>query len=150
MQALQDVRALAVELRPSALDDFGLGSALERLAHTFGERSGIETNVETRLTGRLPPEIETTLYRVVQEALSNVVKHAGAEHVSIVVSHRDDSVAATVDDDGHGFDPATVRDDALGLVGMRERLALVGGTLEIESSPGRGTTVAAQVPLAAR
>ena len=70
--------------------------------------------------------------------------------LSIVVSHRDDSVAATVDDDGHGFDPATVRDDALGLVGMRERLALVGGTLEIESSPGRGTTVAAQVPLAAR
>jgi signal transduction histidine kinase len=149
VQALQDVRALAVELRPSALDDFGLGPALDRLAHTFSERSGIETTTETTLDGRLPPEVETVLYRVVQEALSNVVKHAGAEHVSIVLAQRDAWVAATIDDDGRGFDQAVVREDALGLVGMRERLGLVGGTLEIESSPGSGTTVAAQVPLTA-
>jgi signal transduction histidine kinase len=149
VQALQDVRALAVELRPSALDDFGLGSALERLAQTFGERSGIETTVEARLEERLPPEIETTLYRVVQEALSNVVKHAAAEHVSIVVSQRGSTVAATIDDDGRGFDQDDVRDEALGLLGMRERLALVGGSLEIESAPGGGTTLAAQVPLTA-
>jgi signal transduction histidine kinase len=148
VQALQDVRALAVELRPSALDDFGLAPALERLAHTFAERSGIETTVETHLEARLPPEIETTLYRVVQEALSNIVKHAAAERVSIVVSQRGGTVAATVDDDGRGFDEGAVRADALGLTGMRERLALVGGTLELESAPGRGTTVAAQVPLA--
>jgi signal transduction histidine kinase len=145
VQALQDVRALAVELRPSALDDFGLGPALERLAHTFAERSGIETIVETHVDGRLPPEIETTLYRVVQEALSNVVKHAAAGHVSIVVAQRGSSVAATVDDDGQGFDEADIRADALGLTGMRERLALVDGALEIESKPGAGTTVAAQV-----
>jgi signal transduction histidine kinase len=144
VQALQDVRALAVELRPSALDDFGLGPA-----HTFSERSGIETTTETTLDERLPPEVETVLYRVVQEALSNVVKHAGAEHVSIVLAQRDARVAATIDDDGRGFDQADVREDALGLVGMRERLGLVGGTLEIESSPGSGTTVAAQVPLTA-
>jgi signal transduction histidine kinase len=149
VQALQDVRALAVELRPSALDDFGLGPALDRLAHTFSERSGIETTTETTLDERLPPEVETVLYRVVQEALSNVVKHAGAEHVSIVLAQRDARVAATIDDDGRGFDQADVREDALGLVGMRERLGLVGGTLEIESSPGSGTTVAAQVPLTA-
>ena len=147
VQALQDVRALAVELRPSALDDFGLGPAVERLAQTFGERSGIRTTVETHLGERLPPELETTLYRVVQEALSNVVKHAAAEHVSIVLSQRGSSVAATIDDDGAGFDEAEVRADALGLTGMRERLALVGGALEIESTPGRGTTVAAQVPV---
>jgi len=148
VQALQDVRALAVELRPSALDDFGLAAALERLAHTFAERSGIETTVETHLEARLPPEIETTLYRVVQEALSNIVKHAAAEHVSIVVTQHGGAVAATVDDDGQGFAEGTVRADALGLTGMRERLALVGGTLELESAPGSGTTVAAQVPLA--
>lgn len=149
VQALQDVRALAVELRPSALDDFGLGPAVERLAETFAERSGIETTVLATLEGRLRPEVETVLYRVVQEALSNVVKHAGADRVSIVIGRRDGTVAATIDDDGSGFDPAEVREDALGLLGMRERLALVGGTLEIESTPGGGTTVAAQVPLTA-
>lgn len=148
VQALQDVRALAVELRPSALDDFGLGPALERLGETFGERSGIETTVEAGLGERLPPEIETTLYRVVQEALSNVVKHAGAEHVSVVLSQRERTIAATIDDDGRGFDLGDVRGDALGLLGMRERLALVGGTLEVESRAGSGTTIAAQVPLA--
>ena len=147
VQALQDVRALAVELRPSALDDFGLGPAVERLAQTFGERSGISTTVETHLDDRLPPELETTLYRVVQEALSNVVKHAGAERVSIVLAQRGSGVAATIDDDGQGFDESLIRPDALGLTGMRERLALVGGTLEIESAPGSGTTVAARVPV---
>jgi signal transduction histidine kinase len=149
VQALQDVRALAVELRPSALDDFGLGPAVERLAQTFQERSGIATTTQTTLGERLPPEVETVLYRVVQEALSNVVKHAGADHVSIVIGQRDGLVAATIDDDGRGFEAAGVREDALGLVGMRERLALVGGTLVLESTPGAGTTVAAQVPVAA-
>ena len=147
VQALQDVRALAVELRPSALDDFGLGPAVERLAQTFGERSGISTTVETHLDDRLPPELETTLYRVVQEALSNVVKHAGAEHVSVVLAQRESGVAAIIEDDGQGFDESLIRPDALGLTGMRERLALVGGTLEIESAPGSGTTVAARVPV---
>lgn len=149
VQALQDVRALAVELRPSALDDFGLAAAVERLAQTFQERSGIETTTQAALEGRLPPEVETVLYRVVQEALSNVVKHAGADHVSIVIGQRDGRVAATIDDDGHGFEESGVREDALGLLGMRERLALVGGTLRIESSPEAGTTIAAQVPVAA-
>jgi signal transduction histidine kinase len=148
VQALQDVRALAVELRPSALDDFGLGPALERLAQTFAERSGIDTSVEATLEARLPTEVETTLYRIVQEALSNVVKHAGATRVSVVVARRGSSVVAIVEDDGVGFETDDVREDALGLLGMRERLALVGGTLEIESADGAGTTVAAQVPAA--
>jgi signal transduction histidine kinase len=147
VQALQDVRALAVELRPSALDDFGLVAALERLAETFEARSGLVTVVQANVAGRLPADVETVLYRVVQEALTNVVKHAGAEHVSIVVRSRDGIVAATIDDDGRGFAHEDVREDALGLLGMRERLALVGGTLEVESSSESGTTIAAQVPI---
>ncbi len=150
VQALQDVRALAVELRPAVLDDFGLGPALERLAHTFGEQTGIQTSIETRLDERPPPEVETTLYRVVQEALTNVVKHAGAQHVSIVIARRDGQAIATIDDDGRGFDVDEVREDALGLLGMRERLTLIGGSLTVESSPGSGTTIAAQAPLPAR
>jgi signal transduction histidine kinase len=147
VQALQDVRALAVELRPAALDDFGLVPALERLAETFEARSGLETVVQANLNRRLPPEIEIVLYRVVQEALTNIIKHAGAEHVSIVIRSREASVAATIDDDGRGFAVDDVRAEALGLVGMRERLALVGGSLEVESSRDGGTTIAAQVPL---
>jgi signal transduction histidine kinase len=146
VQALQDVRALAVELRPAALDDFGLGSAIERLGETFAERTGIETVVQANLEQRLPSEVEITIYRVVQEALTNVVKHSGAEHVSIVIANRDGGAAATIDDDGRGFDASDVRADALGLLGMRERLALVGGTLEVETGAGSGTTIAAQVP----
>jgi signal transduction histidine kinase len=148
VQALQDVRSLAVELRPSALDDFGLGPALQRLAETFSERSGIVTLVEPNLGAeRLPPETETVLYRLVQEALTNVVKHSAASHVSIVLSRRDGGVNALVEDDGRGFVPAEVSADALGLVGMRERLALLGGSLAVESTPGEGTALAAYVPM---
>ena len=148
VQALQDVRSLAVELRPTALDDFGLVPALERVAGTFEERSGIRTAVESSLSEeRLPSEAETALYRVVQEALTNVVKHAGAETVSIVVARRGAGVSAVIEDDGRGFDAAEVRDDALGIVGMRERLALLGGRLAVESTPGVGTSLAAYVPL---
>jgi signal transduction histidine kinase len=149
VQALQDVRRLAVELRPTALDDFGLAAAVERLASTFGERTGIETALETNLPdGRLLPEIETVLYRVIQEALTNVVKHAGARRVSIVLTQRGDGIRAIVEDDGRGFEAGDVRHDALGVIGMRERVALVGGTLEVESAPGAGTTLAAYVPVA--
>jgi signal transduction histidine kinase len=148
VQALQDVRALAVELRPSALDDFGLVPALERLAATFEERSGIRTAIESSLAGeRLPPEAETVLYRLVQEALTNVVKHAGAGSVSIVLTRRDGGVSTVVEDDGRGFEAGETREGALGLVGMRERLALLGGTLAIESAPGGGTALVAYVPI---
>jgi signal transduction histidine kinase len=148
VQALQDVRALSVELRPSALDDFGLVAALERLVDTFQERSGIRTALQSGLADqRLPTEVETVLYRVVQEALTNVVKHAGAQQVSVVITHRGDGVSLLVEDDGRGFAEAEVREDALGLLGMRERLALVDGTLTIESTLGQGTALAAHVPL---
>ncbi len=148
VQALQDVRGLAVELRPSALDDFGLLPALERLADTFETRSGVHTALEANLgEHRLPPDIETVLYRLAQEALTNVVKHARASNVSIVLTRRDGGVSAVVEDDGRGFATDGVRGDALGLVGMRERLALLDGTLEIESNPGAGTALVAHLPL---
>ncbi|HET9544389.1 MAG TPA: GAF domain-containing sensor histidine kinase [Gaiellaceae bacterium] len=147
VQTLQNVRRLAVELRPKALDDFGLVPALERLAESFGERTGMKVEVESAgLDARLPELVETTLYRVVQEALTNVVKHAQAGHVSIVLARRGSAATAVVEDDGRGFDPAS-ENGGIGLAGMRERLALIGGRLEVESGPGVGTTIVAEAPL---
>jgi signal transduction histidine kinase len=145
---LQDVRRLAVELRPKALDDFGLVPALERLGETFSEQTGISVQLEAQLGERLSPEIETALYRIVQEALTNVVKHARARSVSILLMRKHASVSAVIEDDGLGFEPAEAREDGLGLVGMRERLELIDGRFEVESSPGAGTTIVAEVPLA--
>jgi signal transduction histidine kinase len=148
VSTLQDVRRLAVELRPSALDDFGLVTAVERLADTFRDQSGLQVDLEAQLGEvRLPREVETALYRIIQEALTNIVKHAGASRVSILLTRRDGSVAAIVEDDGSGFDPSATSDDGLGLVGMRERVGLIDGRLRIESAAGSGTTVLAEVPL---
>jgi signal transduction histidine kinase len=145
---LQDVRRLAVELRPKALDDFGLVPALERLAQSFTEQTGIEVDLEATLPdGRLPADTETALYRVVQESLTNVVKHAGARRISILVTPRDGAVVAVIEDDGQGFDPGSTRAEGIGLVGMRERMTLLGGRLEVESRPGSGTTILPEVPL---
>lgn len=145
---LQDVRRLAVQLRPKALDDFGLVPALERLVQTFSETSGIEVDVEARLgEKRLPSEVETTLYRIVQEALTNVVKHAEATKVSILLIRRDASVNAVIEDNGRGFDLDEPTPDSLGLEGMRERVELHDGRLTVETSPGAGTTLAVEVPL---
>jgi len=145
---LQDVRRLAVELRPKALDDFGLVPALERLVETFTEATGLSVAFESRLgEERLLPEIETTLYRIVQEGLTNVVKHAGATRVSVLLVRRPRVVSALVEDDGHGFDPELSTDAGMGLAGMRERLALLEGRLTIESGRGAGTSVVAEVPL---
>jgi signal transduction histidine kinase len=148
VSTLQDVRRLAVELRPAALDDFGLLPAVERLADTFREQTGLEVDLEAHLGAeRLAPEHETALYRVVQESLTNVVKHAGARRVSILLARKAGAVVAVVEDDGAGFDTASTREDALGLAGMRERLALLGGRLQVESGAGAGTTIAAEVPV---
>jgi two-component system, NarL family, sensor histidine kinase DevS len=149
VDTLQNVRRLAVELRPSALDDFGLAPALERLAEAFGEQSGITVDIETNVhSERLDPEIETALYRIVQEALTNVAKHAEATRVSIVVTRRGSSVTAVIEDDGQGFGAGGGTGDGLGLVGMKERVGLLGGRLALESTEGAGTTVVAEVPVA--
>ena len=146
--ALQDVRRLAVELRPAVLDDFGLVPALERLIDSFAEQSEIRVDFHSALGEmRLPTEVESTLYRVVQESLTNIVKHADAHNISVSLSRRESTVAAVIEDDGAGFDQRAVRAESVGLIGMRERMALVDGRLEIESRPGAGTTVVAEVPL---
>lgn len=145
---LQDVRRLAVELRPKALDDFGLVPALERLAEGLHERTGLEIEIAAPLSGRLQGDVETALYRVIQEALTNVVKHAGARHASVLLTRKDAGVTAVIEDDGDGFRPEeAVAGPGLGLVGMQERMALVGGRLSSESAPGRGTTIVAEVPV---
>jgi signal transduction histidine kinase len=147
IETLHDVRRLAVELRPKALDDFGLVAALERLTETFAEQTEMRVDLEARLDSRLPPDAETALYRIVQEALTNIVKHAQARAVSIVIARSGGAVMAVIEDDGRGFAPDEVSDDGLGLIGMRERLTLLGGRLKIESSTGAGTTIVAELPL---
>jgi signal transduction histidine kinase len=145
--AIRDLRALAVELRPTALDDFGLQAALERLVDTFGRRTGLA--IELLVSGveqRLGEQVETGLYRIVQEGLTNVAKHAGAAHVSVILRGHDDALSLVVEDDGRGFDQSRPG-QGLGLVSMRERVELLAGNLRIESSPGQGTTVAVEVPV---
>ena len=145
---LQDVRRLAVELRPKVLDDFGLIAALARLTETFAEQTGILVRFESGLGGdRLPAEVETALYRIVQESLTNIVKHAHAQTISIAVARKPGAVVVVVEDDGHGFDPADVREGGFGLEGMRERVGLLDGRLQVESGEGVGTTLVAEVPL---
>jgi two-component system, NarL family, sensor histidine kinase DevS len=148
VNTLQDVRRLAVELRPPVLDDFGLDAALERLTTAFGEQTGMPVRFRSNLGDvRLPEDVETALYRIVQEALTNVVKHAQAQTVSVVVSRTAASATALVEDDGQGFDPRSVRPDGFGIEGMRERVALFDGRLRVDSRAGGGTTIAAEVPL---
>jgi signal transduction histidine kinase len=147
LETLQDVRRLAVELRPKALDDYGLVAAIERLVQTFAEQVGIRVEFEPNLPGgRLATEVETALYRMVQEALTNIAKHAQAGEVSIVLTRSADAVSAIVEDDGRGFDMREAR-EGMGLDGMRERLGLLDGKLKIESGPGKGTTLVAEVPV---
>jgi signal transduction histidine kinase len=145
---LQDVRRLAVELRPKVLDDFGLVPALERLTETFGEQTGIIVRFESGLGGeRLPEEVETALYRIVQECLTNIVKHAQARTVSVVLTRKPESVVALIEDDGRGFDVERLQQEGFGLEGMRERVGLLDGRIQIESSEGGGTTLVAEVPI---
>ena len=147
VDTLHDVRRLAVELRPKALDDFGLVPALQRLTETFAEQSGVAVQFEAQLgEQRLPGEVETALYRIVQEALTNVVKHANAQNVSVLLTRKDGGVAAVVEDDGRGLEPGAASGAGLGLVGMRERIALLGGRLVLESAGAVGTTLVAEVP----
>jgi chemotaxis family two-component system sensor kinase Cph1 len=147
VDSLQNVRRLALELRPTALDDFGLVSALERLTGTFAEQSGIAVDLVAQLgEARLPEEVETALYRIVQESMTNILKHADAKRVSVVLTSTPDAVTALIEDDGRGVNPDE-NDSGLGLTGMRERLALLDGRLRLESTPGSGTTVVAEVPL---
>ncbi len=154
---LDGVRELALELRPSILDDLGLVPALQRYVHTCASRYHLAVDLETVGLDdvRLPPAAETALYRIIQEALTNVVRHARAHRVSLLLEVRGGAVVAIVEDDGCGFDAERLMngplgEHSLGLHGMRERAELVGGTLTVESAPGRGTSVFVEVPLVNR
>jgi signal transduction histidine kinase len=147
VSTLQDVRRLAIELRPAALDDYGLTPALERLVDTHRQDGDIAIDLAIRLGDeRLPADAETTMYRIVQEALTNIAKHAGATRISVLVTRKPGAAVVVVEDNGGGFDTASPT-PGLGLAGMRERVALVGGRFRLETSPGSGTTVAAEVPV---
>jgi len=147
VDTLRDVRRLAVELRPKTLDDFGLVPALERLTDGFSEQTGIVVDLETSmLKERLPEEVETAIYRIVQEALTNVVKHAHAHRVSVLLTRADGRIKAVIEDDGTGFEPDRTDGDGIGLIGMRERIELLDGSLAVESSDRSGTTIAVEVP----
>lgn len=147
VSTLRDVRQLAVELRPKALDDFGLDPALRRLGQSVRETSGVDVQVESLIGhARLAADVETAVYRIVQEALSNVVRHAHADRVSIVATRRAGSVSLMIEDDGRGFE-VDRQVEGMGLAGMRERVGLLDGAIEIESAAGKGTTIAIELPL---
>ena len=146
VSTLHDVRRLAVELRPAALDDFGLAAAIEHLVETHREGDATAVELEVQMgDGRLPADVETTLYRIAQEALTNITKHADATQISLLLTRSERAAVLVVEDDGKGFDS---RDgtDGLGLTGMRERVALVGGRLRVETG-SVGTTIAVEIPL---
>jgi signal transduction histidine kinase len=145
VNAVQELRALAVELRPKALDDFGLAPALDRLIDTYSRRTGLE--VDSHLAGlepRLSEPVESALYRIAQEALTNIAKHAGASAVSIVTRRDGERLTMIVEDNGTGFDAAAPA-QGLGLVSMRERAELLGGSLRVESTTEHGTTLVVEV-----
>ena len=147
----QEVHRIAVELRPTSLDDLGLPATLRQYVETWSARTGIAAEFATLgLAGeRYPWQVSTAVYRIVQEALTNVVRHSGAGRVDVVLERRADHLVAIVEDDGRGFaaDRPAAGGGGLGLLGMRERVALVGGSFQIESTPGEGTTLFVRVPL---
>ncbi len=148
-ETLEQVRTLSRELRPSLLDDLGLAAALERYASEFTRvYPEVQIDLHCALPRRLPTPIETALYRIVQEAMTNAARHSRATVISVLVSQRNGSVQAIVEDNGVGFDVEAVRrrQSSVGIFGMNERAELLGGTLDIESGSD-GTTVYVEIPL---
>ncbi|MEW8978239.1 MAG: sensor histidine kinase [Symbiobacterium sp.] len=151
-RTLDETRRLMMDLRPSVLDDLGLVPALRWFINQRVLPAGLTADLQTSgLSDRLPEELETALFRILQEAINNVVKHARAKNVVVRLSRENGQITGLVSDDGRGFHVVhtvgkPVRDRGLGLFGMQERAALVGGKVEIESAPGRGTTVRVTVP----
>jgi PAS domain S-box-containing protein len=150
----KDVDFLAWELRPPALDESGLNAALHQYLQEWSAASGIaaEFHITFPEAVRLPPDVDTQMYRIVQEALQNVRKHSNASTVSVLIEQRDAEVLLIIEDDGRGFDAdrmaSPMRDgQGMGLMSMQERAALLGGSLQVESTPGEGTSVFVRVPM---
>ena len=145
-RTFQSVRNIALLLRPSMLDDLGLAAALEWQGREVSRRSEIEVSVESEnVPEDLPDEYKICIYRLVQEALNNAVRHSGARNAKVVVERLAKSIVVRVTDDGRGFDPERSR--GMGILGMEERVKRLGGTLRVESQPGKGATVTAELPI---
>jgi signal transduction histidine kinase len=149
---ITQLRHLITELRPASLDELGTGPALEALVERTAVVNGLEVSLELDLdyesgreSSRHAPAVETTIYRLVQEALTNAVKHAKATRVKVVVVEQPESIDITVSDDGVGFDPEQGV-EGFGLIGMRERASLMDGTLSVVSQPELGTTIRCRIP----
>lgn len=148
----QELHAIAVRLRSQALDDFGLAAAIEAYASRWSTETGIALELRVRIgAARLSSEVETAVYRIIQEALTDVVTHSGAGGASLVVERRDGTLCAAIAHDGRGFDTeALSRPEAApgrGLPAIRQRIALLGGSTDVESAPGAGTTLSIRIPL---
>lgn len=150
-EALDRVRRLAFELRPSYLDELGLVPALRTYVKEYSSKFGIPVDFKvSELKGRLPGNVELALYRVVQEALTNVARHSGASSASLTIRHEDNRIVASVRDNGRGFALDEVmrsRDRGLGLFGMKERISAVSGALDIRAVPGQGTEIVVTIPV---
>lgn len=152
-QTLEETRQLILDLRPTMLDDLGLIPAIRWYAEMHLESLGVEVSLETSgARRRLPQTVETALFRIVQEAINNIARHAGARHVEIHLVFEDDGVTACVEDDGRGFDPVKAlrgedKPRGMGLLGMQERIDLLGGELKVDTAPGAGTRIVIKVPL---
>jgi signal transduction histidine kinase len=149
-QVVEQLRRLSHELRPLILDDLGLVPALKFLAQGVSKRTGLDVTIEASIDGRLPALVETAVYRILQETLTNVNKHAQAGRVSVRLQQDARMISCSIEDDGIGFDPSHVcpREKAgLGLIGIRERLAALGGVLSITTGLGLGTTLEMRIPL---
>ena len=154
----RDLDTIAWDLRPPALDDVGLDGALDSLVREWSAVQGVpaEFHVSQPEAIRLTSDIESHLYRIVQEALTNVAKHAAATRVSVILERRGDDVVAVIEDDGRGFDIDSMLPDhrhgserRMGLISMQERAALVGGSVQLESARGAGTTLFVRMPVQA-
>lgn len=147
-EALAEMRSLIFELRPSALQEKGLAMALTNHVNLFRRRHELAVTLQITVEDRLDPEIELALYRVAQESLHNVTKHAKASHVTISYRAEPGAVTMTVADDGVGMtEPDPAQNQSFGLLGMRERVEAIGGTLSLRTAPGQGTTIQARIPL---
>jgi len=144
--AIGNVRQMSQLLRPTILDDFGLAAGLRWLCEGFAQRTGIEVACETPFAGRLPDEAETHLFRIAQEALTNVARHASAKHVRVELAASGDRVSLRIGDDGCGLAEAPSQPRGLGLIGMRARARSAGGDMEIRSRPGEGVLIEVQAP----
>jgi signal transduction histidine kinase len=145
---MENLHRLAMDLRPASLDHLGLIAALDQYCQTLAQQHTIQVAFEVMgIEGRVAPKVETALYRIVQEALNNVIRHGQATRVDVLLERRGDRIVAIIEDDGRGFDPETAAGpDRLGLVGIQERAMALGGSLTIESSPSEGTAIFVEVP----